>query len=105
MADGKGMSRWWVVAGALVIQISLGAVYIWSVFQTPLKSVFRKMDRNAGHPSGPDSAGGVRAGGGIRRTDPGPPRPADRGHLGRNHSRRGYDPGEVHRAFFLRRPP
>jgi OFA family oxalate/formate antiporter-like MFS transporter len=28
------------VAGALVIQISLGAVYIWSVFQTPLKSVF-----------------------------------------------------------------
>jgi OFA family oxalate/formate antiporter-like MFS transporter len=40
MADQKGMSRWWVVAGALVIQISLGAVYIWSVFQTPLKAVF-----------------------------------------------------------------
>jgi MFS transporter, OFA family, oxalate/formate antiporter len=40
MADEKGMSRWWVVAGALVIQISLGAVYIWSVFQTPLKAVF-----------------------------------------------------------------
>ncbi|MGD0173921.1 MAG: OFA family MFS transporter [Anaerolineales bacterium] len=40
MTDGKGISRWWVVAGALVIQVSLGAVYIWSVFQTPLKAVF-----------------------------------------------------------------
>ncbi len=33
-------NRWWVVAGALIIQVSLGAVYIWSVFQTPLKSAF-----------------------------------------------------------------
>jgi len=40
MAENKGRSRWWVVVGALVIQISLGAVYIWSVFQTPLKAVF-----------------------------------------------------------------
>jgi OFA family oxalate/formate antiporter-like MFS transporter len=40
MTDGKGISRWWVVVGALVVQVSLGAVYIWSVFQTPLKSVF-----------------------------------------------------------------
>ncbi|MGB9765577.1 MAG: L-lactate MFS transporter [Candidatus Saccharicenans sp.] len=29
-------NRWFVVLGALIIQISLGAVYIWSVFQTPL---------------------------------------------------------------------
>ncbi len=36
----KTMNRWWVVVGALIIQISLGAVYIWSVFQTPLKSQF-----------------------------------------------------------------
>lgn len=36
----KLMNRWWVVVGALVIQISLGAVYIWSVFQTPLKRAF-----------------------------------------------------------------
>lgn len=36
-ADAK---RWWVVAGALIIQISLGAVYIWSVFQTPLLAQF-----------------------------------------------------------------
>ena len=34
------MNRWLVVAGALIIQISLGAVYIWSVFQTPLRRVF-----------------------------------------------------------------
>ncbi len=41
MADeGKVMNRWWVVVGSLVIQISLGAVYIWSVFQTPLKRAF-----------------------------------------------------------------
>ncbi|MBM3316864.1 MAG: OFA family MFS transporter [Candidatus Eisenbacteria bacterium] len=36
----KVMNRWWVVVGALIIQVSLGAVYIWSVFQTPLKAVF-----------------------------------------------------------------
>ena len=40
MADEKVMNRWLVVVGALVIQVSLGAVYIWSVFQTPLKAVF-----------------------------------------------------------------
>ncbi len=34
------MNRWWVVVGALIIQISLGAVYIWSVFQTPLLEEF-----------------------------------------------------------------
>lgn len=36
----KVMNRWWVVVGALIIQVSLGAVYIWSVFQTPLKRAF-----------------------------------------------------------------
>ncbi|MBM4091521.1 MAG: OFA family MFS transporter [Planctomycetes bacterium] len=40
MSDNKVMNRWWVVIGALIIQVSLGAVYIWSVFQTPLKSEF-----------------------------------------------------------------
>ncbi len=34
------MNRWLVVIGALIIQVSLGAVYIWSVFQTPLKGFF-----------------------------------------------------------------
>jgi MFS transporter, OFA family, oxalate/formate antiporter len=41
MTETKTMNRWWVVAGALVIQVSLGAVYIWSVFQTPLKAVYQ----------------------------------------------------------------
>ena len=40
MSDGKVFNRWLVVLGALVIQVSLGAVYIWSVFQTPLKALF-----------------------------------------------------------------
>lgn len=34
------MNRWLVVLGALIIQVSLGAVYIWSVFQTPLKGEY-----------------------------------------------------------------
>lgn len=33
-------NRWFVVLGALIIQVSLGAVYIWSVFQTPLLTHF-----------------------------------------------------------------
>jgi OFA family oxalate/formate antiporter-like MFS transporter len=40
MGEDRIMNRWMVVIGALVIQISLGAVYIWSVFQTPLKRAF-----------------------------------------------------------------
>jgi MFS transporter, OFA family, oxalate/formate antiporter len=40
MSEGKVFNRWLVVVGALVIQVSLGAVYIWSVFQTPLKALF-----------------------------------------------------------------
>lgn len=40
MASEKIMNRWLVVVGALIIQVSLGAVYIWSVFQTPLRGEF-----------------------------------------------------------------
>ncbi len=40
MAQQRIMNRWWVVAGALVIQVSLGAVYIWSIFQQPLLEYF-----------------------------------------------------------------
>ncbi len=40
MTEKKVMNRWWVVVGALVIQVSLGAVYIWSVFQSPLLEFF-----------------------------------------------------------------
>ncbi len=40
MASEKTTNRWIIVIGALIIQVSLGAVYIWSVFQTPLRGVF-----------------------------------------------------------------
>jgi OFA family oxalate/formate antiporter-like MFS transporter len=40
MSRPHGDKRWRVVAGALIIQMSLGAVYIWSVFQTPLLAQF-----------------------------------------------------------------
>lgn len=33
-------NRWLVVLGALIIQMSLGAVYIYSVFKTPLQQMF-----------------------------------------------------------------
>ncbi|MEZ4396401.1 MAG: OFA family MFS transporter [Candidatus Krumholzibacteriia bacterium] len=34
----KVMNRWWVVLGALVIQLCLGAIYAWSVFTPSLKA-------------------------------------------------------------------
>jgi len=34
------MNRWLVVVGALLIQVALGAVYIWSVFKGPLMEKF-----------------------------------------------------------------
>ncbi|MBK5939494.1 OFA family MFS transporter [Halochromatium roseum] len=40
MTNHHDDKRWVVVAGALIIQVSLGAVYIWSVFQTPLLAQF-----------------------------------------------------------------
>ncbi|RPI78056.1 MAG: MFS transporter, partial [Desulfobacteraceae bacterium] len=36
----KSFNRWLVVLGALLIQISLGAVYIYSVFKPGLKTAF-----------------------------------------------------------------
>ena len=41
MASEQHGNRWLIVVGALIIQVSLGAVYIWSVFQTPLRGVFK----------------------------------------------------------------
>ena len=32
----KTMNRWLVVVGAILIQLSLGAIYAWSVFTPPL---------------------------------------------------------------------
>jgi OFA family oxalate/formate antiporter-like MFS transporter len=40
MAEGKVMNRWLVVVGALLIQVSLGAVYIYSVLKPGLKASF-----------------------------------------------------------------
>lgn len=34
------MRRWWVVLGALLIQMNLGAVYAWSLFNKPLMDKF-----------------------------------------------------------------
>jgi len=36
MSDRKVMNRWLVVAGAVLIQLCLGAIYAWSVFTKPL---------------------------------------------------------------------
>jgi len=36
----KVVNRWLIVAGALLIQVCLGAVYIWSVFKAPLMNQF-----------------------------------------------------------------
>ncbi|MDH7478728.1 MAG: OFA family MFS transporter [Syntrophomonadaceae bacterium] len=38
--SGKETNRWMVVLAALGIQICLGAIYIWSVFQPPLIKLF-----------------------------------------------------------------
>ncbi len=40
MAQEKVFNRWLVVVGALLIQISLGAIYIYSVFKPGLKATF-----------------------------------------------------------------
>jgi MFS transporter, OFA family, oxalate/formate antiporter len=40
MEEQKVMNRWLVVVGALLIQVSLGAIYIYSVFKPALKAAF-----------------------------------------------------------------
>jgi MFS transporter, OFA family, oxalate/formate antiporter len=45
MADEKIMNRWLVVVGAVLIQVSLGAIYAWSVFTPALKDAgWSKLD-------------------------------------------------------------
>ena len=36
MSEQKVMNRWWVVVGAILIQLCLGAIYAWSAFTTKL---------------------------------------------------------------------
>ena len=38
MSDGKVMNRWLVVVGALLIQLSLGAIYAWGTFTPTLQA-------------------------------------------------------------------
>lgn len=37
MSNGKTMNRWFVVLGAILVQLCLGAIYAWSVFTPALK--------------------------------------------------------------------
>ena len=38
MSNGKIMNRWFVVLGAILIQLCLGAIYAWSAFTPALKT-------------------------------------------------------------------
>jgi OFA family oxalate/formate antiporter-like MFS transporter len=38
MSDNKVLNRWFVVVGAVLIQLCLGAIYAWSVFTPPLQA-------------------------------------------------------------------
>jgi len=45
MVNGKVMNRWFVVLGAILVQLCLGAIYAWSVFTPALKNAgWTKMD-------------------------------------------------------------
>lgn len=45
MSEKVKMNRWWVVFGAILIQLCLGAIYAWSVFTPELKSAgWSKLD-------------------------------------------------------------
>jgi OFA family oxalate/formate antiporter-like MFS transporter len=39
MSNGKTFNRWWIVLGAILIQLCLGAIYAWSVFRIPLQKI------------------------------------------------------------------
>jgi len=39
-----GINRWWRVVGALLMNLSLGSLYAWSIFVAPLEKEF-KWDR------------------------------------------------------------
>lgn len=45
MNEVRVMNRWWVVLGAVLIQLCLGAIYAWSVFTPALKEAgWSKLD-------------------------------------------------------------
>ena len=39
-AGDKMTNRWWRVAGALLMNLPLGALYAWSIFVLPLEKEF-----------------------------------------------------------------
>src|SRR6056297_1441747 len=38
--ENKQFNRWWVVFGAVLLQVCLGAIYSWSLFNQPLMDKF-----------------------------------------------------------------
>ncbi|NPV13335.1 OFA family MFS transporter [candidate division WOR-3 bacterium] len=38
MSESKPFNRWFIVVGAILIQLCLGAIYAWSVFRKPLET-------------------------------------------------------------------
>ncbi len=42
MTEGKIFNRWLVVVGAILVQLCLGAIYIWSVFRKPLQQAIEE---------------------------------------------------------------
>ncbi len=50
MEQTRGFNRWWIVIGALLIQLSLGAIYAWSVFRKPLESALNITSTQASLP-------------------------------------------------------
>ncbi|MCP5463001.1 MAG: OFA family MFS transporter [bacterium] len=40
MSDKKQIHRWLVVAGSIIVQLCMGAIYTWSIFVDPLKEQF-----------------------------------------------------------------
>jgi len=38
MEEQKTFNRWWIVLGAILVQLCLGAIYAWSVFRKPLEA-------------------------------------------------------------------
>src|SRR4051794_41343234 len=39
-APSPTRGRWWIVVAAVLVQLALGAVYAWSVFNKPLQAEF-----------------------------------------------------------------
>ena len=45
LVAGPGFGRWWIVVTALLINLSVGQAYAWSVFSLPLTRVSASTSR------------------------------------------------------------